>query len=316
MTSPGSRSSKLHSRSKHRLGYDFAQLVEAHAGLKPFVRPNKYGRISIDFFNAQAVKELNKALLIKYYNVGDWDIPAGYLCPPIPGRADYIHYLADLLAGYNDRRWPQGRVVTGLDIGTGASVIYPIIAQSAYGWSMVASETDQQAYQNAEEILQSNDVLKDNISVRFQPDSNHIFKDIINAGEYIDFVMCNPPFYDSPEAATKSSYRKHKNLSNQKALKFTRNFGGQPHELWCDGGELTFIKRIMDESRLNSSNCFMFTSLVSNEKHLPNLIKHLQKTNARDVQVVDMAQGNKVSRFIAWTFLTQKQQQIWVDSRW
>ena len=62
------------------------------------MRPNQFGDESVDFANPAAVKALNRALLRQDYGLDYWDIPAGYLCPPIPGRADYVHYLADLLA--------------------------------------------------------------------------------------------------------------------------------------------------------------------------------------------------------------------------
>jgi 23S rRNA (adenine1618-N6)-methyltransferase len=61
---------------------------------------NEHSIETIDFSDPEAVKSLNQALLISYY-----DIQMGYshyLCPPIPGRADYIHYIADLLAESNN----------------------------------------------------------------------------------------------------------------------------------------------------------------------------------------------------------------------
>ena len=88
----------LHPRNRHSGRYDFATLIECCPELAPFVAPNAYGDDSIDFADPLALRALNRALLRHFYGVGPWDIPARYLCPPIPGRADHLHYLADLLA--------------------------------------------------------------------------------------------------------------------------------------------------------------------------------------------------------------------------
>ena len=88
----------LHPRNQHREGYDFARLVAQSPELAAFAITNPLGQTTIDFQNVLAVRMLNRALLTTYYNIHFWDIPPNYLCPPIPGRVDYIHYLADLLA--------------------------------------------------------------------------------------------------------------------------------------------------------------------------------------------------------------------------
>lgn len=79
--------------------------------------------LSVNFADPLAVKTLNKALLAHFYGVTHWDIPDGFLCPPVPGRADYVHHLADLLADDNGGVVPKQATV--LDIGTGANLIYP-----------------------------------------------------------------------------------------------------------------------------------------------------------------------------------------------
>ena len=93
--------SELHVRNLHRSRYDFPQLMKTCPELAPFVSLNKYNDLSVDFSDPHAVKILNKALLKHFYGIQYWDIPQDFLCPPIPGRADYIHYLADLLSANN-----------------------------------------------------------------------------------------------------------------------------------------------------------------------------------------------------------------------
>src|ERR1700694_3820158 len=122
----------LHPRNLHRGRYDFKQLCETSPGLKAFVSVNQYLDESMDFSNYEAVRALNKALLNNFYNFNNWDIPPGYFSPPIPGRADYIHYIADLLN--ETQTGVAGSKIKVLDIGVGASCIYPLIGHSVYSW--------------------------------------------------------------------------------------------------------------------------------------------------------------------------------------
>ena len=121
----------LHPRNPHRSRYDFEQLISVCSEMAAFILINEHNVETIDFSNPKAVKVLNKALLISNYDIQNWSIPTDYLCPPIPGRADYIHYLADLLASSNNGIIPEGETVVGLDIGIGANCIYPIIGNSS-----------------------------------------------------------------------------------------------------------------------------------------------------------------------------------------
>ncbi|NRD22897.1 23S rRNA (adenine(1618)-N(6))-methyltransferase RlmF [Winogradskyella litoriviva] len=307
--------SELHPRSQHRERYNFKKLIKSSPELAAYVAPNKYGDESIDFFNPAAVKALNKALLIHHYKLQYWDIPQHYLCPPIPGRADYIHNIADLLKG-NNPEIPTGNHIKGLDIGVGANCIYPIIGQHEYGWSFIGSDTDEKAITSAKEIEQRNKNLKANLEIRRQEKSNDFFYNILKPEEKVDFTICNPPFHASIEDAQKASLKKLKNLKGKRPSKALLNFGGQQNELWTKGGEARFVKDMIYESKHFGKQCYWFTSLISKEVTLKPTYKILQKVNATDVKTIEMGQGNKISRFIAWTFLTEKEQKDWVAERW
>lgn len=120
----------LHPKNKFNKGYDFDALIKVNPNLKEFVSENKFKSLSIDFSNPKAVKELNKALLFSYENISIWDFPDENLCPPIPGRLDYIHHLADLISSEEK--------INILDIGTGATCIYPLLGVAEYNWNFVA----------------------------------------------------------------------------------------------------------------------------------------------------------------------------------
>jgi 23S rRNA (adenine1618-N6)-methyltransferase len=301
----------LHPRSQHRLRYDFSLLIKNCPELKAFVSINDHDIETIDFSKPKAVKTLNNALLISYYGIESWDIPANYLCPPIPGRADYIHYIADLLATTNSGVIPTGDRVQGLDIGVGANCIYPIIGNATYGWSFVGTDIDEKAIENCGKIIEANPKLIDSISLQQQTESRFIFKNIITPEDKFAFTICNPPFHSSQEEATKSSLRKVNNLESTKSTKPVLNFGGHNAELWCEGGELGFITQMIYESAKYPLQCLWFTTLLSKQSHLSSIYKTLNKVNVVEVKTIDMAQGQKNSRIIAWTFLSESQQKEW-----
>ncbi|NGY38217.1 23S rRNA (adenine(1618)-N(6))-methyltransferase RlmF [Flavobacterium sp. XN-5] len=314
-TKTNTEKTNLHPRNQHRFRYDFKLLIENSPALKKYVSINEHKIETIDFSDPEAVKALNKALLITNYDIKNWDIPANYLCPPIPGRADYIHYIADLLASSNNGIIPKGNVIQGLDIGIGANCIYPLIGNVEYGWSFVGTDIDEKALQNCSDIIENNPKFIESISLQQQTESRFIFKNIITPEDRFTFTICNPPFHKSEEEATKGSLRKVNNLESRdvtnKATKPVLNFGGHNAELWCEGGELGFITQMIYESAKYPMQCFWFTTLVSKQSHLSSIYKTLNKVNAAMIKTIDMAQGQKNSRIIAWTFLSERQQKQW-----
>jgi 23S rRNA (adenine1618-N6)-methyltransferase len=307
---------KLHPRNRHRRRYDFAELTASCPELAKFVALNPYGDESIDFANAEAVKTLNRALLKHFYDIENWDIPPNYLCPPIPGRADYIHHIADLLAESNGGKIPKGKQITCLDIGVGANCVYPIIGNKEYGWSFIGADVDPVSIASARRIVDENPSLKGFVEFRLQSNQDHIFTGIIQKDEFIDLTICNPPFHASPEDAQAGTLRKLSNLNKKKIRKATLNFGGQNRELWVDGGEAKFVENIIRESLLFWDSCFWFSTNVSKQSNLKSIYSALQSVKAKEVKTIPMGQGNKNSRIVAWTFLDQEQQKLWRDLRW
>jgi 23S rRNA (adenine1618-N6)-methyltransferase len=306
--------STLHPRNKHRSRYDFKALINSCEELASFVSVNKYGDESIDFANPNAVKALNKALLKHFYQIEFWDIPEGYLCPPIPGRADYIHYASDLLASCNNQHIPIGKKIKVLDIGVGANCVYPIIGHQEYGWSFVGSEIDEIAIRSARNIIDVNSSLKNAIEIRLQLAKNEIFKMVIHKEERFSLTICNPPFHASAEEANAGSQRKNRNLGNKNYANPVLNFGGQSSELWTKGGEVAFVGKIIEESKIYKNQCFWFTSLVSKGENLASIYAMLKRANVSEIRTSEMSTGNKITRIVAWTFLDENQQKEWVKS--
>lgn len=307
---------RLHSRSKHRERYDFKQLIAVHPELSTFVKPNAYGDESVDFFDPQAVLALNTALLKHHYAVKFWEIPEGYLCPPIPGRADYIHHIADVLSSKSYGNIPKGEQIKCLDIGVGANCIYPIIGISEYGWNFVGTEIDPIAIASAQKIIDNNAALKDKVELRLQANPKDVFFGTILKEERFDMIICNPPFHASQEEAQAGSLRKLSNLTHEKVTEVKLNFGGQSNELWCDGGEEKFVKNMIRESKLYAESGFWFSTIISKQSNLKNAYAALKKEEAKEVKTIAMGQGNKSSRILVWTFLGEEEQQDWIKNRW
>jgi 23S rRNA (adenine1618-N6)-methyltransferase len=308
--------SRLHSRNKNRERYDLGSLIIANPELKTFVKPNKYGDDSVDFSNPQAVKQLNTSILNHYYGIESWDFPDENLCPPIPGRADYVHHIADLLSGNNFGRIPMGDKITCLDIGTGASCIYPIIGVSEYQWKFIGTDINAESIASAKNIVNSNSLLKDKVKCKLQKRPKNIFRGILAKEDKVDLTICNPPFHSSLEEAEKGTRRKIKNLSGETVKTPELNFAGISEELICEGGEIQFLENMMRESKLRPKSCFWFSTLVSKKSNLKKVSKVLEELKAVQVKTIPMGTGNKSSRIVAWTFLSTDEQKEWRETRW
>ncbi|WP_339083575.1 23S rRNA (adenine(1618)-N(6))-methyltransferase RlmF [Pseudomonas sp. TMP9] len=315
---PGAAKGLLHPRNRHQGRYDFPALITASPELAAFLIINPYGNESIDFANPAAVKVFNRALLKQFYGINHWDIPADYLCPPIPGRADYLHYLADLLATNNGGEIPRGANVRALDIGVGANCIYPLLGNREYAWHFLGTDIAASAIASAKTIVQANPGLSEAIELRQQNNDAHIFQGLLHSAERFDLSLCNPPFHASAEEASSGSKRKWRNLGklDPKRTLPVLNFGGQAAELWCKGGEAAFVSQLIKESVAVAQQVLWFSSLISKASNLPMVYNALKNAGALQVKTVEMAQGQKQSRFVAWTFQTPEQQQRWRQERW
>ena len=279
----------LHPKNNFKNGYNFDELIIKNPELKQFVAKNEFGTVTIDFSNPEAVRELNKALICSLDKISNWNFPKENLCPPIPGRLDYIHYLADLLSLKGEAKI--------LDIGTGATCIYPLLGASVFDWSFVATDIDLDSLDVAQDIIDDNN-LTEKIELRQQFKEENILKGIIVDGDSFTAVMCNPPFYKSAEEAQGANGRKSKNLGNNAI----RNFAGNNNELWYIGGEKAFLHNYLYESSLYKTSSKWFTSLVSKKENVKSLEKSSKKLGALEFKVIPMRQGNKVTRIVAWRF--------------
>jgi 23S rRNA (adenine1618-N6)-methyltransferase len=281
----------MHPRNRHNAPYDFDRLVAAVPELGPFVVANEAGAPTIDYYRPEAVRALNRALLLNVYGVRFWELPEEFLCPPVPGRADYIHTVADLFPGRRD--------LTVFDVGVGANCIYPLLGNREYGWRFVGSDVSKRALENAQLIVDRNG-LGGAIALRHQRDKTQTLTHVVRPGETFDLTICNPPFHESEDDARSGTERKWKNLGRTE-LADRRNFGGRSNELWYPGGERAFVLKLISESRSFAAQVGWFTTLVSKERNVLVFEKKLAELGAK-VRILPLAHGQKRSRITAWRF--------------
>jgi 23S rRNA A1618 N6-methylase RlmF len=173
-----------------------------------------------------------------------------------------------------------------LDVGTGATCIYPILGHAEYNWKFVGTDIDKESLKSAEKIIRKNN-LNDFISIRFQNEPLQIFKGVIKEYDSFSIAMCNPPFYKSEQEAYEATERKLKGL-NRKDENFIRNFSGTSKELWYQGGEKAFLHNYLFESSLFKTQCLWFTTLVSKKDLVNGMHISLKKLGPSSVERTEL----------------------------
>ena len=282
----------MHPNNPYRQPYQLAKYAAAVPHLKPFLIIRQ-GKLTVDFKSPIAVEALNSAILKVDFGIHDWSLPNGQLCPPVPGRLDYLLYIRDLIGV------SPNKPIEMLDVGTGANMIYAILAASHFNWKTVGIEVNSASIKHAQKILAANDKLNAHIALRQQKDSNRIFKGVLDDQKQFDVSVCNPPFYSSELEA--KQVNRQKNRALMEGAK-ERNFAGHRHELVYPGGEVAFIKKMIFESHKFRNNVRWFTSLVSQKSSVNAIKLCLKKERLAESKWIKMAQGNKISRLVAWRF--------------
>lgn len=290
----------MHPKNRYQGPHDFPGLCKIVPELAEFLITTPDDRISLDFTSPEAVRRLNQALLLRDYGLKFWDIPKGNLCPGVPGRLDYIHVIADLLTPPGGHKNKGKRPVTGIDIGTGASLIYPILGAREYGWSFLGTDVEDASLKVAGAIASFNPGLDKKVTLRKQHQRNQVFRGIIREGERYDFSMCNPPFFADEAGATSAAESKWDKLGQSTTT--GHNFGGKANELWTPGGEPAFLRRMILESVEFKDQVTWFTTLVSKKGYLFSAKQLLEKAKVRHRKVIQMGKGGKIRRVLAWRF--------------
>ncbi|KAI5457102.1 hypothetical protein BGZ63DRAFT_83174 [Mariannaea sp. PMI_226] len=245
-----------------------------------------------DFFNDPAcVMQLTKTLLRLDFDL-KIELPDDRLCPPVTNRHNYLLWLKSLLDSTSHE--PTRQKVVGLDIGTGASCIYPLLGCAQRPWSFIATDIDEKSLTYAEKNVTLNN-LQDRIKVvPRKPTDSLIPLEDLNI-DSIDFTMNNPPFYKSEEEMTQSAAQKNRPPSSACT--------GAKVEMVTDGGEVGFIGRILQESLILRERVQWYTAMFG---FLASVVEFVDKLRAHGIDnyaVTEFIQGSQTRRWaVGWSF--------------
>ncbi|OHF03032.1 hypothetical protein CORC01_01790 [Colletotrichum orchidophilum] len=250
-------------------------------------------RGNLDFNDPSAVMQLTKTLLKADFGLSI-DLPDDRLCPPekVPNRHNYILWLKSLLDSttYDD----SDRKILGLDIGTGASCIYPLLGCTQRKWSFFATDIDPKSLEFAKKNVELNNLQSQISIVASAPQGPMIPLNELGA-ESLSFVMTNPPFYTSEGDLLDSA--------KQKSRPPLTACTGAPVEMVTDGGEVRFVSRILEESLVLRERVQWYTSMFGKQSSLEEFVAMLRDKEIDNYAVTEFVQGNKTRRWaIAWSF--------------
>ncbi|KAH9847987.1 S-adenosyl-L-methionine dependent methyltransferase [Lenzites betulinus] len=284
----------MHPRNPYKTPPDFLVLADAHPPLREHIIHTPNGP-SIDFRNDASQRALTEAFLSRDFAIRI-TLPPARLCPPVPNRLNYILWLEDvanvvsLVLGQN-----ADRHVRGLDIGTGASVIYPLLGcRTCPSWTFVATEIDELSLSSARDNVQRNG-LQARIEVRKADPAAPILAPLFesDAPPY-DFTMCNPPFYGSREEVQQSA--------EGKEVGPNAVCTGADVEMITPGGEAAFVGQMVAESLAVRDRCRWFTSMLGKMSSLTHLVQTFRDNKIDDYAITELVQGQTRRWVIAWSF--------------
>ncbi|XP_015280020.1 PREDICTED: methyltransferase-like protein 16 [Gekko japonicus] len=284
----------MHARNRYKdKPPDFAYLASKYPEFQRHVQVGLSGRVSVNFKAPEAVRALTCTLLKEDFGL-QIDIPLERLIPTVPLRLNYIHWVEDLMAMQD----PAGKasVVWGIDIGTGASCIYPLLGATLNGWHFIATEVDDVCFSYAKKNVEQNN-LSDLIKVVKVPQKTLLLDALEQESEVIyDFCMCNPPFFANQLEAKGVNSR-----NPRRPPPSSVNTGGIT-EIMAEGGELEFVKRIIHDSLQLKKRLRWYSCMLGKKCSLAPLKEELRIHGVPKVTHTEFCQGRTMRWALAWSF--------------
>ncbi|XP_017397114.1 RNA N6-adenosine-methyltransferase METTL16 isoform X1 [Cebus imitator] len=286
-------SKSMHARNRYKdKPPDFAYLASKYPDFKQHVQINLNGRVSLNFKDPEAVRALTCTLLREDFGLSI-DIPLERLIPTVPLRLNYIHWVEDLI-GHQDS--DKSSLRRGIDIGTGASCIYPLLGATLNGWYFLATEVDDMCFNYAKKNVEQNN-LSDLIKVVKVPQKTLLMDALKEESEIIyDFCMCNPPFFANQLEAKGVNSR-----NPRRPPPSSVNTGGIT-EIMAEGGELEFVKRIIHDSLQLKKRLRWYSCMLGKKCSLAPLKEELRIQGVPKVTYTEFCQGRTMRWALAWSF--------------
>lgn len=273
-------------------GREGGRVSELRACLRPDPDVTPACAFSLNFKDPEAVRALTCTLLKEDFGL-TIDIPLERLIPTVPLRLNYIHWVEDLI-GHQDA---DKRVLRrGIDIGTGASCIYPLLGSTLNGWYFLATEVDDMCFNYAKKNVEQNN-LSDLIKVVKVPQKTLLMDALKEESEIIyDFCMCNPPFFANQLEAKGVNSR-----NPRRPPPSSVNTGGIT-EIMAEGGELEFVKRIIHDSLQLKKRLRWYSCMLGKKCSLAPLKEELKIQGVPKVTHTEFCQGRTMRWALAWSF--------------
>ncbi|VDB95430.1 unnamed protein product [Peniophora sp. CBMAI 1063] len=279
----------MHPRNPYNVPPDFHELAQAYPPLQRHLLQTASG-VTIDFHDELAQRTLTKALLHRDFNL-DLTVPGDRLCPPVPNRLNYILWLQDIIQATSH---PEDDPIIGIDIGTGASAIYPalfcrVVPDSAF----VATELDERSFLSSQENVTRN-CLSQRVQIFRATADGPILFPLVSTEIRFTFTMCNPPFYSSAEDIAQSA--------ESKAFPPSAVCTGSEVEMITDGGEVAFVCKMVRESLVHRERCQWYTSMLGKLSSVTDVVKLLREHDIDNYGITEFVQGQTRRWAIGWSF--------------
>ncbi|NXF86949.1 MET16 methyltransferase, partial [Eubucco bourcierii] len=283
----------MHARNRYKdKPPDFAYLAAKYPEFQQHLQTTLTGRVSLNFKDPEAVRALTCTLLKEDFGL-TIDIPVERLIPTVPLRLNYIHWVEDLI-GHQDADKQVLR--RGIDIGTGASCIYPLLGATLNGWYFLATEVDDMCFNYAKKNVEQNN-LSDLIKVVKVPQKTLLMDALKEESEIVyDFCMCNPPFF-----ANQLEARGVNSRNPRRPPPSSVNTGGIT-EIMAEGGELEFVKRIIHDSLQLKKRLRWYSCMLGKKCSLTPLKEELRIQGVPKVTHTEFCQGRTMRWALAWSF--------------
>ncbi|XP_013860754.1 RNA N(6)-adenosine-methyltransferase mettl16 [Austrofundulus limnaeus] len=279
----------MHPRNRYKdKPPDFAYLASKYPDFQQHVHTSLTGRPVVNFKEPEAVRALTCTLLKEDFGL-TIEIPLERLIPTVPLRLNYIHWVEDLIDGQKQPR-------RGIDIGTGASCIYPLLGATMNGWYFLATEVDDICFDYAKKNVEQNN-MSDLIKVVKVPQKTLLMDALKEETEIVyDFCMCNPPFFANQLEAKGVNSR-----NSRRPPPSSVNTGGVT-EIMAEGGELEFVKRIIHDSLQLKKRLRWYSCMLGKKCSLTPLKEELRKQRVPKVTHTEFCQGRTMRWALAWSF--------------
>ncbi|XP_078080889.1 RNA N(6)-adenosine-methyltransferase mettl16 [Mustelus asterias] len=282
----------MHPRNRYKdKPPDFTYLASKYTEFQQHVHTSLTGKVSLNFKDPEAVRALTCTLLKEDFGL-TIDIPLERLIPTVPLRLNYIHWVEDLIGSDT----VKSKLIRGIDIGTGASCIYPLLGATMNGWFFLATEVDDMCFNYAKQNVEQNN-LSDLIKVVKVPQKTLLMDALKEESEIVyDFCMCNPPFFANQLEAKGVNSR-----NPSRPPPSSVNTGGIT-EIMAEGGELEFVKRIIHDSLQLKKRLRWYSCMLGKKCSLAPLKEELRQQEVPKVTHTEFCQGRTMRWALAWSF--------------